>query len=122
MSICQNIPELVELAPCGVDPVGNFNNRASAKISGDFSAEVHVCFFNISENLNHVAVNINIGNVCFTGGCNDSGLLSVELQSNVCQNCFFFILSNMCTSSCHVVAYNIKSAYPMFVKLAGAPM
>ena len=63
MSICQNIPELVELAPSSVDPVGNFNNRASAKIGGDFSSEVHVCF-NISESLNHVAVSINLHRQC----------------------------------------------------------
>ena len=34
-----------------------------------------------------------------------------------------FSLSNMRTSSCHVLAYNIKSsAYLTFVKIAGAPM
>ena len=45
--------------------------------AGIFSSEVHVCF-SISEYLNHVAVNINVGNVCFTGGCSDSGLPSAN--------------------------------------------
>ena len=48
VSICQTMPELVLFGRIGDDTMGNFNNRASAKITGDFSSEVHVGF-NISD-------------------------------------------------------------------------